>query len=150
VDPGDLLIGKGPHASYRFQSNSAYQYFDNGFIWMLFLAGLPMAVAYSLLIVLPGVALLIKARDSRAFGIGALLLMWTLALAGVSTFNAINGTMHAFLVMFVAGLCHLRLNFESVPSQTESAPISLGENLHHVRLARNVATMSEPMFNEPL
>ncbi len=121
VDPSDLLVGKGPHASYRFESNSAYQYFDNGFIWMLFLAGLPMVVAYCLLIVLPGVALLMKARDSQSFGIGALLLMWTFALAGVSTFNAINGTMHACFIMFVAGLCHTRLTSESVARQTESA-----------------------------
>jgi len=134
VDPLQLIAGKGPNASYRFGSNPAYQYFDNGFIWMLFIAGLPMLLAYGLLVILPGFLLVLKARDRSAFGVGALLVMWTAALAGVSTFNGINGTFQACLMMYVAGLCHLKLSLrpEFVPAENaepEAWPTSVATEI---------------------
>jgi hypothetical protein len=126
VAPGDLLLGKGPRAAYRFGSTSPYHFSDNGYIWILLLAGLPMLAAYSLLIILPGLALLFKARDYPTFGIGAVLLMWTFALAGVSTFNGLNYTLQSYFIVFLAGFCHLKLRSGDIRSRAAPGePVSL-------------------------
>jgi hypothetical protein len=110
VGPLDLLLGKGPEAVYRNSFNRmSYSYFDNQFLWMAFKGGSVIALGYAFLVVLPGVRLLFAARDESDYAAAGTLVLWGLALAGLSTFNTISFSAQNFYMLILAGYCHARL-----------------------------------------
>ena len=104
----DLLVGKGPEGSYLW-NGSPYGYFDNQFIWMLLKGGFLICLGYTILIIVPGFRLFFRARNERDYAAAATLILWSLALAGLSTYNAIGFFAQNYFVMLLAGYCHWRL-----------------------------------------
>jgi hypothetical protein len=109
VGVSDLLIGKGPGAGYRFGNRSNYGSFDNQYIWMLFKGGFLIALGYTVLVILPGFRLFFRARNERDYAAAGTLILWSLALAGLSTFNAIGFSAQNYFIVLLAGYCHWRL-----------------------------------------
>lgn len=106
----DLLVGKGPEAVYRSSfGRLSYSYFDNQFLWMAFKGGSVIALGYAFLVVLPGLRLLFAARDESDYAAAGTLVLWGLALAGLSTFNAVSFSAQNFFMVVLAGYCHVRL-----------------------------------------
>jgi len=105
----DLLLGRGPKGTWYWNNVGEYQFFDNGYVWTLFVGGVPMLIGYSVVLLWPSV----QALRARPVGADAaavcLVLTWTLALTGLSTFCLPSIGINNFLVSLWAGRCHLLL-----------------------------------------
>jgi len=109
IRPEDLILGLGPKASYYYgPSNPEYQYFDNGYLWMAFIGGLPILVSYCLLVVRPGLAVFFRRaeKDSAVAASGSLLLIWMFVLGGVGVFSCPSLTAYSYFICLTAGLCY--------------------------------------------
>ncbi|MBP8305400.1 MAG: hypothetical protein KBE04_14900 [Phycisphaerae bacterium] len=109
VSPADLVLGLGPKATYYFGPTRAeYQYFDNAYLWMAFIGGLPILVSYCVLIVRPGLAALLGRRGNHphVLASGGLLCIWALVLAGLGVFSSPSLSAYSYFICLMAGLCH--------------------------------------------
>lgn len=103
VPVSDLLLGRGPNGTWDWNGKD-YQYFDNAVLWMAFIGGIPTALSYLALIILPG----IKSLGSGSPEINAsavLLLLWGLACIGFSTYSNPSLTPYSYLLCLLAGRC---------------------------------------------
>ncbi len=107
----ELVPGKGPLATYRLDvgGNLEYSSFDNQFIVMAFEGGLSIVLGYTALVILPGFRLLLRGRNERQYAAGATLVLWGLALAGLSTFNGVKFTASNLFICLLAGYAHASL-----------------------------------------
>jgi len=115
VPVGDLLLGRGPKGTWYWRGRGEYQFFDNGYLWMLFIGGVPTLVCYFLVVVWPA----IRAMTYRPRGVDAaatfLVLLFGLALTGLSTFTIPSISLSSFLTLLWAGRCHLFLSEHARP-----------------------------------
>jgi hypothetical protein len=110
VPVSDLLLGKGPKGTWYWPGFGDFQFADNGFMWMMFIGGLPTLLSYVALVIWPGVrALQMGARGQDAAAV-FLLLFWGLALMGLSTYTLPSVSMSSYLVSLWAGRCYLFLD----------------------------------------
>ena len=110
IDIGNLIPGLGPHASYRMEDETEYQFFDNQYIWILFIGGLPALAAYGILILRPAgqIGLNPYHRSSRQAAAQTILL-WALAMAGISTFMNVAVDFPNLMIALLAGRCYDQL-----------------------------------------
>jgi hypothetical protein len=105
----DLILGRGPTGTWYWYGIGEYQFFDNGFLWMLFIGGIPILVSYIAFVLWPAVsALRMKPTGADAAAVW-LVLFWGLALAGVSTYTLPSVAFGSYLISLYAGRCHLIL-----------------------------------------
>ncbi|HYM08905.1 MAG TPA: hypothetical protein VEU11_20300 [Terriglobales bacterium] len=105
----DLLLGRGPKGTWYWPGFGEYQFFDNGFLWALFIGGIPTLLSYVTILLWPAIRAL---RHRPAGGDAAavcLLLLAILALAGLSTFSPPSMGINGVLLSLWAGRCHLFL-----------------------------------------
>jgi hypothetical protein len=121
-----LINGAGPLATYRFGRDLSYEFFDNQFIWMIFKGGIFIFMGYAVLILLPGLRLIRRAQCEADFAAGATLLLWTLGLAGLSTYLNVNFNAQNYFIVTLAGYCHLRLH--ALAWASKAAARSFGAN----------------------
>jgi O-antigen ligase len=103
----ELLYGRGPKGSWYWPIiRDYYQYFDNGYLWMLFMGGVPLLLGYLALVIRPATRL---TRARLASGDAAsvfMMLFWALALTGLSTFTLPSVAFTSFFISLLAGRCH--------------------------------------------
>lgn len=105
-----LVIGSGPNGSYAFEGYSTnYDSFDNQYIWMLLKGGFAIALGYIVLVIVPAFRLFFRARNESDYAAAATLILWSLALAGLSTYNSIGFLAQNYFIVLLAGYCHQRL-----------------------------------------
>lgn len=129
----DLLIGKGPTGSYVFHESN-YGYIDNQFLWMLLKGGFVIALGYTVLVIVPGFRLFFRARNERDYAAAGTLILWSLSLAGLSTYLSIDFSTQNYFIVLLAGYCHWRLM-----AQTPKVPIRRWRMLPLPRTRRNVS-----------
>ncbi|GFO64860.1 hypothetical protein M1B72_04880 [Geomonas paludis] len=103
VPLSDLVLGRGPNGTWDWNGKD-YQYFDNAVLWMAFIGGVPTALSYLALIILPG----LRCLGSEALEINAaavLLLLWGLACIGFSTYSNPSLTPYSYLLCLLSGRC---------------------------------------------
>jgi len=108
----ELILGRGPNGSWYWPVvNGDYQFFDNGFLWMLFIGGLPTLLGYIAIVIWPTIEL-IRAKLTGADAAAVFMIcFWALALTGLSTFTLPSVAFTNFLISLLAGRCHsLRQN----------------------------------------
>ena len=104
----DILIGKGPEGYYLLDG-SPYDYFDNQYVWMLLKGGFVIAFGYTVLVIVPGFRLFFRARNERDYAAAGTLILWSFALAGLSTYNSLGFLAQNYFIVLLAGYCHWRL-----------------------------------------
>jgi hypothetical protein len=125
VKPAELLVGRGPKGTWYWTDVGDYQFIDNGYLWMLFLGGVPLLLAYFVLQVLPAIPLLrhvvVYLRQGEASDAACIcmLIFWGLALGGLSTFNGPALALPSFLVALWAGRCHRLLHDRALQAATK-------------------------------
>jgi hypothetical protein len=100
-----LIFGGGPEATYAYLGESRYRFIDNQFVFILFHYGLPVLLGYLALTVVPGYRLLQARMHWMLKGGGVLLLLWALALAGLSTFNSLAWDPKNMVMYVTGGYC---------------------------------------------
>lgn len=105
VPLSDLILGRGPTGVWFF-GDREYQFFDNAFLWMLFIGGLPIAVAYTILVIVPGIKAFCRGATGDDLAASALLLLWGIACLGISTYAHPSLTPYSYLLCLLAGRCH--------------------------------------------
>lgn len=101
-----LLLGSGPKGTWYWPGAGEFQFFDNGYLWMLFIGGVPTLIGYSMIVVWPGLRLMRRLPRGHDAAVVILSLFWALALAGVSTFALPGVSITSLLVLLWAGRCH--------------------------------------------
>ncbi|MEO8132194.1 MAG: hypothetical protein ABI822_34175 [Bryobacteraceae bacterium] len=101
----DLILGKGPQASYD-RNGEESQFLDNQFLWILFIGGIPALLCYSSLVLWPGVRPFLLRQPSRNRVLGWIPILWGLAMLGVSTYLNIGTSAENILIILLAGKCH--------------------------------------------
>jgi hypothetical protein len=116
----DLVVGKGPTGGYSLEDFGVnYGNFDNQFIWMLLKGGFLICLGYIVLVILPGFRLFLRARNERDYAAAGTLILWSLGLAGLSTYNTIGFSAQNYFIFLLAGYCHWRLATEmQIPKLT--------------------------------
>ena len=105
----DLVLGLGPKATYYYgPTDPEYQYFDNAFLWMAFIGGLPILISYCVLIVRPGLVAFFRRKNngSEVAASGCLLFIWTLVLGGLGVFSNPALSAYSYFICLMAGLCY--------------------------------------------
>lgn len=99
----DLILGRGPNGTWDWNGRD-YQYFDNALLWMAFIGGIPTAISYVMVVILPGFRAL-GSGSTEITSSSVLLLFWGLACTGFSTYTNPSLTPHAYLLCLLAGRC---------------------------------------------
>jgi hypothetical protein len=105
----DLVLGRGPKGTWYWPGFGEYRFFDNGYLWILFEGGIPTLVCYIAIVVAPGLRALRRKPVGDDAAAVRLILIWGLALTGLSTFAGPSVTLMDFLICLYAGRCHLFL-----------------------------------------
>ncbi|MDH7598089.1 MAG: hypothetical protein QHH07_00440 [Sedimentisphaerales bacterium] len=104
----DLILGLGPKATYYYgPASPQYQFFDNAYIWMAFIGGLPILVCYCLVVLWPGLAALFVTPSDKhtILACGIMLAIWALILGGLGVFSCPCLSAYHYLICLMAGLC---------------------------------------------
>jgi len=109
VPLSDLLLGRGPKGTWYWSGVGDYQFFDNGFLWMAFIGGLPTLLSYLAIVIWPGIRALWAGSRGQDAAAVFLLLLWGLALTGLSTYTLPSVSISSYLASLWAGRCHLIL-----------------------------------------
>jgi hypothetical protein len=105
----DLILGGGPKATWDFGSGhdfEQYQFFDNVYLWMAFLGGLPLMLSYMALVIVPGVRAAARGVKKDDAAAATLLVLWGLACAGFSTYVMPSLSPYSYFLCLLAGRCH--------------------------------------------
>lgn len=104
----DLVLGGGPTATWNFgwgEEYENYQNFDNAYLWMAFLYGIPLMLSYTFIIILPGFRAAFKGAKGNDAAAAALLMLWGLACTGFSTYVNPSLTPYSYFLCLLSGRC---------------------------------------------
>ena len=118
VPKQSLILGSGPKGTWYWPGAGEYQFFDNGYLWILFVGGMPTLLCYITIVLLPAFRLLPNMPSGNDANAVALLLFWSLMLAGLSTFILPGTAFPNLLVLLWAGRCHRLISERKRVSQT--------------------------------
>jgi len=100
----DLILGRGPKGIWHWGGRN-YQFFDNAYLWMLFIGGLPILVSYFFLIIWPGIKSFLKgARENDAVA-SVLIILWGLTCIGFGTYADPSLSSYCYILYLMAGRC---------------------------------------------
>lgn len=112
VDPGALILGQGPNATYDFGNESDYLHFDNFYLLALFRGGAPLLLSYIVLVLVPAVLGVSQGWSGSALRAALILVFWGIMLGGISTFVGPFLTFYNFVVYLFVGRCYLTMSRE--------------------------------------
>jgi hypothetical protein len=104
VSVSDLLIGKGPRATWRWGTRD-YAWIDGAYTLMAFNGGLLLVISYVIIMVLPAWRVLRKKPSWDYAAPAVVLLIWALALTGLSTFTLPTVSAGHYILCIYAGRC---------------------------------------------
>ncbi|MBK9137224.1 MAG: hypothetical protein IPM17_00385 [Verrucomicrobia bacterium] len=100
----DLVVGAGPGSKYVL-GDQTFSWIDNQYLAVLMKFGAPVLAGYFVLVLLPGLRQLSRWRTTTVLPEALTILLWCLALVGVSTYNAIDLTPQNILICWMGGRC---------------------------------------------
>jgi hypothetical protein len=104
----DLILGGGPTATWNYgwgEEYENYQNFDNAYLWMAFLYGVPLMLSYTVIIILPGFRAAFSGAKRNDAAAAALLMLWGLACTGFSTYINPSLTPYSYFLCLLSGRC---------------------------------------------
>jgi hypothetical protein len=101
----DLLLGRGPNASYVFGAREEYQFFDNAYLWVAFIGGLPLLIPYFCLIILPGINAYRLGAQGKDAAAAILVILCGLAFTGLSTYSHPDLSPNSYVLYLMSGRC---------------------------------------------
>jgi hypothetical protein len=101
----DLVIGKGPRATWIW-NGLEYEWIDGQFTLLAFNGGLILLSTYIIIIVWPAFRLLYKRPSWRHAAPAIVLVFWTLAMIGLSTFTSVKVSYENAVICILAGRCY--------------------------------------------
>lgn len=101
----DLLIGKGPRATWIW-NGLEYEWIDGQFTLLAFNGGFILLSTYIIIIILPAFRLLCKHPSWQYAAPAIVLVFWTLAMMGLSTFTSVKVSYEHTVICILAGRCY--------------------------------------------
>jgi hypothetical protein len=122
VAPTELILGRGPKGTWFRPAVGEYKFLDNGYLWILFEGGIPTLLSYVVILIWPAIRLIGQKPSGPDAAAVFLVLLWGLALTGLSTFLLPSIQIPSYLVSLMAGRCWLSLAEGKTP-QAEGASL---------------------------
>lgn len=101
----DLSIGKGPRATWVW-NGLEYEWIDGQFTLLAFNGGFILLSTYMIIITLPAFQLLYKHPSWQYAAPAIVLVFWTLAMMGLSTFTSVKVSYEHTVICILAGRCY--------------------------------------------
>ena len=101
----DLLIGRGPRATWIW-NGIEYEWIDGQFTLLAFNGGFILLSTYIIVIVWPAFRLLCKHPSWQYAAPAIILVFWTLAMMGLSTFTSVKVSYEHAIICILAGRCY--------------------------------------------
>ena len=98
----DLMLGQGTKANYIFGSADEFNYIDNQILLSLFRFGVIPTVAYGFLLIYP-IFKSIDEGNKKCLKQSLLLIIWILAILGLSVFFNLSFEIAGFVVFIMVG-----------------------------------------------
>lgn len=98
----DLMLGQGINANYTFGSADEFNYIDNQFLLSLFRFGLIPTIAYTFLLIYP-IYKSIDEKNKKCLKQSLLMLIWLLAILGLSVFFSLAFEIAGFVIFIMVG-----------------------------------------------
>lgn len=129
VSVSDLIIGKGPRATWNWDGRE-YAWIDGSYTLMAFNGGLPLVISYVVIMVLPAWRVLRKRPPWDYAAPAVVLLLWALALTGLSTYTLPTVSVGHFVLCIYAGRCRSYLHTRRKSRYASEAAISSAKAAH--------------------
>jgi hypothetical protein len=129
VSVSDLIIGKGPRATWNWGGRE-YAWIDGAYTVMAFNGGLLLVISYIVIMVLPAWRVLRRRPPWEYAAPAVVLLIWALALTGLSTFTVPAVSIGHYILCIYAGRCHSYLHSRRNRLAVSQAPISFTKAAH--------------------
>ncbi len=129
VSVSDLIVGKGPRATWNW-SGREYAWIDGAYTLMAFNGGLPLLISYIVIMILPAWRVLRKKPSWDYAAPAVVLLVWALALTGLSTYTHPTVSVGHFILCIYAGRCYSYLHSRRNRLSVSKAPISSTKAAH--------------------
>jgi hypothetical protein len=99
----DLIVGKGYGSTWNFRGNS-YAYLDNQWLLLIWWAGLiPAMMYFYLTAIIPFKLFIKKNQDYETRVESFVLIIWTLACAGLSIYSTMSVDFYFFIICVIQG-----------------------------------------------
>ncbi len=105
VSSSDLLIGKGPRATWIW-NGVEYEWIDGQFTLLAFNGGFILLSTYIIIIIWPAFRLLFKHPSWQHAAPAIVLVFWTLAMMGLATFTSVKISYEHAVICILAGRCY--------------------------------------------
>ncbi len=109
VGLGKLMIGQGMNANYSFDSYKNFNYIDNQVLLSLFRFGIVPTFSYVFLLIYP-IIRSIDEKNKKCFKESILLIVWMLAMLGLSVYFNLSFEIAGFVIFVMAGRIIAQLN----------------------------------------
>jgi len=103
VAPTELVLGRGPGATYKNFGNRDYAFLDNGILWMLFIGGIPLLSSYLWLVIGALIPLVRRWSLHSDIASSAVLVTWLLVLCGLGIFASPGFGYYSLFVCLIGG-----------------------------------------------
>lgn len=108
----DLLIGKGPRGTWIWNGQE-YDKIDGPFTFLAFEGGFILLATYIILVVWPPFQLLYKHPSWQHAAPAIVLVFWTLAMMGLSTYTGPRASYEHAIICVLAGRCYYLIKSKS-------------------------------------
>lgn len=107
VSLADLVLGKGPEGTWYWPGVGKYQFFDNSVLWMAFIGGLPLAISYTVFVILPGFKVPFFGIKDKTVSVSSVLLrLYALMSLGFATYMSPALSLPCYMLYLMAGRCY--------------------------------------------
>ncbi len=103
----ELIIGLGPEGTWFWPGRGAYQYIDNGVLWLLFIGGIPIAFSYLYFVVFPSfqAAKKLNSQDDDLSSV-SLVILYSVMLLGLATYMSPSVSIQSYFIYMLVGQCY--------------------------------------------
>lgn len=102
VGLGKLFLGQGVLANYTFGSQSSFKFIDNQILLSLFRFGFIPTISYIVLLLYP-IIRSIDEKNKKCFKQSFLLVVWMLAMLGLSVYFNLSFEIAGFVIFIMSG-----------------------------------------------
>lgn len=99
----ELIVGKGPYASWQYSSGVEYHHLDNQWLLLLWWAGLIPFLSYLYLTAYIPIRMFFIANDYETKVESFILILWVLACGGLAIFSTMSVEFYFFIICIIQG-----------------------------------------------
>lgn len=99
----ELIVGKGPYASWHYSNGFEFQHLDNQWVLLLWWAGLIPFLMYLYLTAYISLKMFFRPTDYQTKVEAFIIILWVLACAGLAIYSTMSVSFYFFVICIIQG-----------------------------------------------